>query len=653
MHMRKFIIVALMVALVSLTIAPVIATDYSYWDDHHLEYNTNGITYVVAGAPEYGLVHIYIDKSSTSPTALEMATEAGLLGTVRTRGVIVAPESSSGKKLSISPDGWNPNLVTTVRYNLLDSVWDVPIYSPANDGYAFQHLIAETTNDASYVAVGPLYVLHQTENEPIISDFTYTPAQPWIDPAEIQFTDTSTGPLEDERYWEIGEVGYGTLRTWYSPGSDVFRTIEMAFPYSGNFYVNLTVTNNSISDTKTEYFTVYNPADTYSLSITPSEINVGGNTTAVISSPTGDFSIMNNYILYCALKDSMVSGVEVTSDGNEPVYHFDGSIWQQVDDLTHLFTVPYGADFPESITLSGWDAPGDYECEATLFTSDNTPVPRMYADVTVSGEVDQYQTVVINVRDSDASFIYGATASLKRADGTWDNKTVSSGPVSFLVKDMEWIGYTATSDGYEDPGVLYTQISQGKNIDIVLSKPLPAADPGFANLQIYVKASSDGAWVALAGTSVVMSDGQTKITPESGLATFTMTANSTYSVTASKTGYNSLTIPITCGASTCGGYTIVMTSTSANPSVTATETAVPDGVTTYPPGVPMPGTSTTYPPGVPVQGAATGNATARDVAQDTLNTWMIWGGTFFLVIFGIMLLGFSGDAIKKWSWLWK
>jgi hypothetical protein len=541
------------------------------------------------------------------------------------------------------------------RYNGDTHAVDAPNYPSfsqgLSDGGAFIFVVPHTPNNlATY---GPLYVYRDFSTPPTAA-FNFTPAEPWIAPAEIQFTDTSIGPSADERYWEIGEVDYGILRTWMAPGGETFKTINMTFPYAGDFYVSLTVTNNSISDTKTEYFTVYNPADTFSLSITPSSINIGENTTATISSPTGDFSIMDYYILYCRLKDSMVLGVEVKSDGNEPNYHFDGSIWQQVDDLTHLFTVPYGADFPESITLSGWDAPGDYDCEATLFTSDNTPVPRMYADVTVSGEAEQFQTVVINVRDSaDASFIYGATASLKRSDGTWENKTVSSGPVSFQVKDMEWIGYTATAEGYEDPGVLYTQITQAKNIDIVLSKPLPPADPGFASLQIYVKTSSDGAWVALQGVSVVMSDGQTKITPESGLATFTMTANSTYSVTASKTGYNSLTIPITCGASTCGGYTIVMTSTSANPSVTATETAVPDGVTTYPPGIPMPGTTTTYPPGVPVTEAVTGNATARDVAQDNLDTWMIWGGTFFLIIFGIMLIGMSGDALKKWSWLWK
>jgi hypothetical protein len=638
---NEIVLMALMVALVSLLIGPVSAVDYDFWHSHMPRASDRVL---ISGVHPWGTTDVYSDGLLNLPSiydqavAQHMPSGGGVYDTFK----LTMAGTSTGYV-------FNKNTPILISGSTVSDTTGGHSFS-LGDGDIFQ--IRVVNGSLGYQLVGPQYVYHASTT-PIISDFIYSPDQPWIDPAIIQFTDTSTGPLEDERYWEIGEVGYGTLRTWYSPGSDVFRTIEMTFPYSGNFYVNLTVTNSSISDTKTEYYTVYNPADTYTLSITPSTINIGENTTAVILSPTGDFSIMNNYILYCALKDSMVSGVEVKSDGNEPVYHFDGDIWQQVDDLTHLFTVPYGAEFPESITLSGWDAPGDYECEATLFTSDNTPVPRMYADVTVSGEVDQYQTVVINVRDSDASFIYGATASLKRADGTWDNKTVSSGPVSFLVKDMEWIGYTATSDGYEDPGVLYTQISQGKNIDIVLSKPLPAADPGFANLQIYVKASSDGAWVALAGTSVVMSDGQTKITPESGLATFTMTANSTYSVTASKTGYNSLTIPITCGASTCGGYTIVMTSTSANPSVTATETAVPDGVTTYPPGVPMPGTSTTYPPGVPVQGAATGNATARDVAQDTLNTWMIWGGTFFLVIFGIMLLGFSGDAIKKWSWLWK
>lgn len=639
---KKIVLMALMVALVSLMIiAPAMADD-TFWYSHYSAPWDRGI---IEGDHPIGTEDVYTDTNQILPSVCGFATEYGWSdcgGNYDTYKVTQAGVDT-GKGLS-----------KTLPINNIGSAFctgiDTCIY--LSDGDIFQIRVVNSTA-GGYELISPQYFFHN-KVQPIIADFTYTPDQPWIDPAEIQFTDISTGPLADERYWEIGEVGYGTLRTWYSPGSDVFRTIEMTFPYSGNFYVNLTVTNNSISDTKTEYFTVYNPADTFSLSITPSTINIGENTTAVILSPTGDFSIMNNYILYCALKDSMVSGVEVTSDGNEPVYHFDGSIWQQVDDLTHLFTVPYGADFPSSITLSGWDAPGEYECEATLFTSDNTPVPRMYADVTVSGEVGQYQTVVINVRDSsDASFIYGSTASIKRADGTWDNRTVSSGPVTFLVKDMEWIGYTATADGYDDPGVLYTRINQGKNIDIVLSKPLPAADPGFANLQIFVKTSSDGAWVALAGTSVVMSDGQTKITPESGLATFMMTSNSTYSVTASKTGYNSLTIPITCGASTCGGYTIVMTSTSANPSVTATETAVPDGVTTYPPGVPMPGTTTTYPPGVPVTGAVTGNATARDVAQDTLNTWMIWGGTLFLVIFGIMLLGFSGDAIKKWSWLWK
>lgn len=579
-----------MILIAIFAITPVSAVDYTYWENHYVYYS--GGWQVGAGVPPNGYLHIYNDSEIIqTPTLNAMAIELGGAGAANQWPSSKFYTSGGADAGSISYA--MPSLDRDIDYFVINPI-DYSAYGidyaathqHFYDGYLIVCFVPVDVVD-NHQQYGPNYIYHAMETTPISANYSYSPAEPWMVPEEVQFTDESTGPIPDWLHWDISIQGAsGTI--YSAVGSpELASQINYTFALANTYVVNLTVTNGTVSDTESKTFTVYNPEDLFTLTLTPDEINLNANTTAEISAPLGDYSNVNYYVMYCYLQDSAISGIEVKYEDNEPIFRNNGTFWHQIDDITHAFDHEYGATFPESIVLEGWDSPGDYECEATLFATDGYPIPRMYANITVLGEADQFKTVTVNVKDSSgSSYVYGATASIKRADGTWNNKTVTTGPVTFQVTDKEWIGYTANATGYTDPGILYTQITADKTIDIILPKPFPEAEAGYASLQIYVKISSGGSWVGLSGASVYISDGQIQTTPSSGLVSFNLTANSSFTATASKTGYTSVTVPVTCGATTCGGYTIVLdpvtttvvTTTAIIPTVSGT---LPSGRTDY------------------------------------------------------------------------
>lgn len=372
----------------------------------------------------------------------------------------------------------------------------------------------------------------------------------------------------------------------------------------------------------------------YNLSFSSKTITPGGSTTATVRAALGTYADLVGYTLLCN-SNSGGSPLNIKYAGNDPSFVYSGGSWKQIRDSNGTYSITYGAGFPSSLVLTGFDSPGEYTCEGAVWSTKD--YPKMYVPITVTGSSTS-RTVIVNVQDSSSgAYINGAVASLKLADGTWYNKTVTSGPVQFPVKDREYIGYVATAYGYETTSPAYRQITQDTTIDIPLWKPLPIAPAGNATLSFYVQTASSGKWKTLGGALVVLSDGQTKYTPESGLAVFQMIANQSWSVTVDLSGYNRQTMTGTCGATSCGGYSIILTPTSANPTITTTTAGAGSSTGT--------GTGTS-------SGIA-GNGTPRAVAQKNFEDWQLWGGTILGGVVVIMLIGFTGQALGKWRWLWK
>jgi hypothetical protein len=321
-----------------------------------------------------------------------------------------------------------------------------------------------------------------------------------------------------------------------------------------------------------EYFTTRTQ---YNFTLDKNEINPGESVTASLTSskPLLPFSELDAYTIGCGLKD-LSGGSKITYAGNDPTWILSGGDWKQINDTSLNYDISYGTAFPSQVSLSGFESPGQYICEATAFSSDGYAPPKMYGTVNVTG-LGSYRTVSFNVKDAQESgFIYGATVSVRRADGTWKNQTVTNKQVSVVVGDREYIGYQATAPGYDSPSLLYTQITADRTIDIDLQKQLSAPD-GNATLSVFVKSASGSQWLNLADAVVKLSDGQVKNTPESGSVWFVVLSNSSYSVTVSKPGYQTLTRSILCGSTTCGGISMELVSLTVTTSPTLAPGASP------------------------------------------------------------------------------
>lgn len=365
--------------------------------------------------------------------------------------------------------------------------------------------------------------------------------------------------------------------------------------------------------------TLFNVTSGYNLTVAPSQIAPGGTTIATISSSTGSFSRVNAYSIACQNPDNPNVGYACTVNGTDPTWMLISGNWTQID-ANKNWTLSWGASFPSSVTLEGFTAPGNVNIEATLFPSDVNalPIPRMTANLQVLG-TEQYHKVYINVRDQDtAGFIYGATAAVKGVN--WSNQTVTNGPAIYNIQHGAIVGHTATAAGYDPASVYYTQITADKTIDIVLSKTRSYAT-NVTGLRAYVVTTGTGQWISLDGATVTLSDGQTRLTPGSGLAEFTVNTNTTYGVTATKAGYGTLTRSVAVGTEPVS-VSLELGTVTATPTVTTT--TGPQGGT-----------------------GPNGEVTYHDVAQQNLDTLMMWGGRLFLIILLILLAAMIKKGIFK------
>lgn len=285
----------------------------------------------------------------------------------------------------------------------------------------------------------------------------------------------------------------------------------------------------------------------YNMTVNPTEINAGGSVYATFSSSTGSFALVNAMTLICQYRTGS-GGTACTYNGNDPTFINTGGVWKQWNSTTKTYSITYGSSFPNGLNLEGFDAPGQYSVEGTLFQFDDYSPPKMTGYINVSGD-GRILAVSMNVKDMDTQgYINGATASLVQTDGSITNKTVSWGPVVFNAPAGSYLGYTASANGYDPMGIAYFQLTENKVIDIPLSKTKTYAE-NTTGLRCFVRTGSGGSWVAIEGASVRVEDGngQTKITPASGMVEFTVATNSTYYVTASKTGYTDVTLAVDVG----------------------------------------------------------------------------------------------------------
>lgn len=356
-----------------------------------------------------------------------------------------------------------------------------------------------------------------------------------------------------------GTWTFGDGMTTPGPGTNITHLYSLPGLYTVDF------ASGTENLTKNNYIQVFAPTN-YTMAVSPSTINVGGTTTAIISSSSGSYDALNAFTIIAS--DELGGYVPITANGNEPSYVLSGTTWKQWSNATNSYSISLSG-FPTTTPLSGFSTPGNITLEGTLFAKDNTPIPKMYATVTVTGN-GQYFPVQINVKDPGGSYIYGATASLRNPDGTWNNQTVNNGAVSYSVQSGSHIGYTGSATGYNQASTYYTQITGPATFDIVLTKP-GTHDAGMTGLNVLVRTASGGSWQALGGAMVqVQPGGVQRSTGEAGIAQFEVNQSATYSVTATKAGYQGLTRSVSVGTAETSLSMELAVQTVATPTVVPT-----------------------------------------------------------------------------------
>jgi hypothetical protein len=418
----------------------------------------------------------------------------------------------------------------------------------------------------------------------------------------------------------LGNSGNSYVTVTDSASTIYSRLLSKTTPITGTSYSPPIIV--SIGDPQTGI--VWNNTffhSSYTLNVIPNNIPVGGSVSAILTTAQS-FAELNAYTVNCnGVSQSTIAKVKV--NGTSPTWILTGGLWKQVNDLTGTYDVSWGSVFPSQVTLSGWNSPGQYLCEFLLLEKDNYEQPRMYATINVSGG-NSYDTVTLDAIDSQTQgYVYGSTISVKNSDGTWKNQTLTNTPVTVQVPDGAFIGYMASATGYDAQSLLYTQITASKSIDITMTNIL-AAPAGNATLAVYVRTSSNSQWLNLAGASVVLSDGQTKITPESGFASFVLLANSTGTCTVSENGYQTLTRSYTCGATSCGGISMELspfTTTTTSSTVTVTVTGTGSGTG--------------------------GNSSYRDVGTNGMDSLAKNAGGIIMLVIVILLIAMFKKGVLK------
>jgi hypothetical protein len=273
----------------------------------------------------------------------------------------------------------------------------------------------------------------------------------------------------------------------------------------------------------------------YSLLISPEVGTTQTMYSAFASASTGMFSAVDAYTVICtsgAVSDSCMS------EGMDPTYIKKGDgFWYQINSSYQkkLTTI-----FPNPISLS-FSSPGAYTVDAAFFEISGGG-GRASDTVIVSSNAAPTSLTLKAIDSSSGSMISGSTIRICNSNGNWTNTTTDSGSVKYTSRSGEYIGYGATAGGYYESSMVYEKVISDIVRTIILN-PIISVPAGNNTLYVYVK--DKGTLAGLDGALVYLSDGQTRTTPGSGMATFTVLENATYKITVTKTGYQPLTGSIT------------------------------------------------------------------------------------------------------------
>jgi hypothetical protein len=301
---------------------------------------------------------------------------------------------------------------------------------------------------------------------------------------------------------------------------------------NNNIFIGV-INSNSVQLNSTVLFTV--PTATYTLTVNP-DSGLTNTIFNIVSTSTIGFTGNDAFTIICNGGDT---GGTCLYNGTSPVFMKKADTYWYHRSLINgaISDVRLTTSFPSSIAIN-FTAPGTYSIEGTFFETAGT-AGTASDTVTINSIPGGSKTFKVNVQDSlSGALISGAEVQIKTPTGTWSNATTITGTRSYTTKIGEMLGYGASASGYVSSSILFTQIAGDTDRTVVLGKYIPVA---VGNNTLYVYARDSRTLTGLEGALIHLGDGQTKTTPASGLATFTVLENGTYQITVSKSGFQPLT----------------------------------------------------------------------------------------------------------------
>lgn len=308
-----------------------------------------------------------------------------------------------------------------------------------------------------------------------------------------------------------------------------------------SYTVSLAVSNAAGNDTeiKENYInlgvnTTEYQNGTYTLVAAPDPIGVGGTITITASSSAGWNNVFS-YVLTGLPGTNATYGALV--NGYPAIWYKKGSTWYQWDG--NDYTISWGASFPTTVSTIAVQ-PGTWTVTGRFFdtgASSGSGGAVATDTITVTGE-GSYVPITFRILDNNGNLISGSEIHIRDyGSSSWTNTSTGSGVYSYSVMANHWYQYLGSAAGYGSSDSITSWWDSAATVDVRLTPYLTVAE-GNTTLWVYVNNENGN---GISDAMVRLQDGQVKTTSSAGVTHFTVLDGGTYTITVSKTGYNSQT----------------------------------------------------------------------------------------------------------------
>lgn len=557
------------------------AGNFQYPDDlwvYDIENTFDGLTYILANAESGGGYYVYggilaPDAASTSVTG----TVGGLTvftGTIGYNINRVTPKFSSlfidlGNTVNIGTLTGNQLINLTYSSTAINN-FTLPSPGEAGGGPSSTwpiELISRHEGSTKYIQQGNAW---------------YTRARAFENDWSVS-KDTVTGKTNINVTKIFGSTKYPSIVN-ISSGTTVFYDDGSLNRVNVGTITFLSPVTLRITDFLGRLWSQKFFASNYTFSVDPASINNGATITARLGSSNGLFTDLigttYNYIDPDGTKKPLV---DPENSDYMQTYDLRGGHWYQYDLATHTSLIDKGTTLPNPIYATADWGPGAYTIECYLYKDDGD-IQRLTAPLSISTTAaNNTQKLTIMAMDYlYGNLIEGAAIHVKNlGTGIWTNRTgASTGAEDFYYPYYSNLYIEATAGGYL-PANRNWQVT-GVPVDSVSLIMYPGVTPPITNTSLFVSIFNGATGAGLEGAMVTLSDGQFKITPNSGVATFTVLNGSTYQISASKTGFVTGTKSATTSTSMLEVSILLQRQTTPTPTPYPTPSPFPTAITPTP-----------------------------------------------------------------------